>query len=88
VTTDFINYNQNPELIIKQIFSNINNFYATILVIELAILLIYTLIITVAMWRSASNNKNWFWPRVVKVSIALSVVYYLYKLIIFLELFG
>ncbi len=88
IDKSLINYSQNPELIIKQIFSNISNFFATILVIELAILLIYTLIITVAMWRSASNNKNWFWPRVVKVSIALSVVYYLYKLIIFLELFG
>ena len=75
-----INFNQKAILIIKQILSEIKFGYMVIILFEIFILIIYTIIITIGMWKSASNNDGWFWSFCVKLMIAGSIINFLFGL--------
>ena len=75
-----INFNQKTILIIKQILSEIKFGYMVIILLEIFILLIYTIIITIGMWKSASNSDGWFWSFCVKLMIAGSIINFLFGL--------
>ena len=75
-----INFNQKEILIIKQILSEIKFGYMVIILLEIFILLIYTIIITIGMWKSASKNDGWFWSFCVKLMIAGSIINFLFGL--------
>ena len=75
-----INFNQKEILIVKKILSEIKFGYMLIILFEIFILLIYTIIITKGMWKSASNNDGWFWSLCVKLMIAGSIIHFLFGL--------
>ena len=75
-----INFNQKEILIVKEILSEIKFGYMLIILFEIFILLIYTIIITIGMWKSASNNDGWFWSLCVKLMIAGSIIHFLFGL--------
>ena len=40
--------------------------YLIAILLEILILVIYTIIVTIGLWRSASNRDGWFWSLLLK----------------------
>jgi len=80
IDISLINFNQKEIAIVKQIFSEISFGYLLVILFEIFILLIYTIIITIGMWKSASNSDGWFWSLCVKLFIAGSIIHFIFGL--------
>ena len=64
--------------IIEEVFDRMHLGYLLAILFEIFFLISYTLIVTIGLWRSASNRDGWFWSSIVKIIIAGSILYYLY----------
>ena len=52
--------------------------YLLAILFEIIFLVVYTIIVTIGLWKSASNRDGWFWSSIVKIIIVGSLLYYLY----------
>ncbi|WP_440932219.1 hypothetical protein [Candidatus Pelagibacter sp.] len=82
VDTSGIDYSQEKSVVIEQVFSSMGLGYLIAILLEILILLIYTIIVTIGLWRSASNRDGWFWSGLVKIMIVGSLLYYLYGVLV------
>jgi len=79
IDTTGIDYSQPDKAkIVEEVFERMHIGYLIAILLEMLILLIYTIIVTIGLWRSASNRDGWFWSAIVKLMIAGSLLYYLY----------
>ena len=79
IDTTGIDYTQPDKAkIIEEVFDRMHLGYLLAILFEIFFLVIYTLIVTIGLWRSASNRDGWFWSLIVKLIIAGSILYYLY----------
>ena len=79
IDTTGIDYTQpDKQKIIDEVIERMHLGYLLAILFEIFFLLIYTLIVTIGLWRSASNRDGWFWSLIVKLIIAGSILYYLY----------
>ena len=79
IDTTGIDYTQpDKQKIIDEVIERMHLGYLLAILFEIFFLLIYTLIVTIGLWRSASNRDGWFWSSIVKLIIAGSILYYLY----------
>ena len=79
IDTTGIDYTQpDKQKIINEVIERMHLGYLLAILFEIFFLLIYTLIVTIGLWRSASNRDGWFWSSIVKLIIAGSILYYLY----------
>ena len=79
IDTTGIDYTQPDKAkIIEEVFERMHLSYLIAILLEILFLLIYTIIVTIGLWRSASNRDGWFWSSIVKLMIAGSLLYYLY----------
>ena len=82
IDTSGIDYSQEKSVVIEQVFSSMGLGYLIAILLEILILLIYTIIVTIGLWRSASNRDGWFWSGLVKIMIVGSLLYYLYGVLV------
>ena len=79
IDTTGIDYTQpDKQKIINEVIERMHLGYLLAILFEIFFLLIYTLIVTIGLWRSSSNRDGWFWSSIVKLIIAGSILYYLY----------
>ena len=78
IDTAGLDYSQEKSKVIEEVFSRMGLGYLIAILLEILILIIYTIIVTIGLWRSASNRDGWFWSAIVKIMIAGSLLYYLY----------
>ena len=79
IDTTGIDYTQPDKAkIIEEVFDRMHLGYLIAILLEILFLLIYTIIVTIGLWRSATNRDGWFWSSIVKLMIAGSLLYYLY----------
>ena len=79
IDTTGIDYTQPDKAkIIEEVFDRMHLGYLLAILFEIFFLVIYTLIVTIGLWRSPSNRDGWFWSLIVKLIIAGSILYYLY----------
>ena len=82
IDTSGIDYSEDKSKVIEEVFSRMGLGYLIAILLEILILLIYTIIVTIGLWRSASNRDGWFWSSLVKLMIAGSLLYYLYGVLV------
>ena len=83
IDTTGIDYSQPDKAkIIEEVFERMHLGYLIAILLEILILLIYTIIVTIGLWRSATNRDGWFWSSIVKLMIAGSLLYYLYGVLV------
>ena len=82
IDTAGLNYSQEKSKVIEEVFSRMGLGYLIAILLEILILVIYTIIVTIGLWRSASNRDGWFWSAIVKIMIAGSLLYYLYGVLV------
>ena len=77
-----LDYSQDKSKVIEEVFSRMGLGYLITILLEILILLVYTIIVTIGLWRSASNRDGWFWSSLVKLMIVGSLLYYLYSALV------
>ena len=82
IDTAGLDYSQEKSKVIEEVFSRMGLGYLIAILLEILILVIYTIIVTIGLWRSASNRDGWFWSSIVKIMIAGSLLYYLYGVLV------
>ena len=82
IDTAGLDYSQEKSKVIEEVFSKMGLGYLIAILLEILILVIYTIIVTIGLWRSASNRDGWFWSAIVKIMIAGSLLYYLYGVLV------
>ena len=83
IDTTGIDYSQPDKAkIIEEVFERMHIGYLIAILLEILFLLIYTIIVTIGLWRSATNRDGWFWSSIVKLMIAGSLLYYLYGVLV------
>ena len=83
IDTTGIDYTQPDKAkIIEEVFERMHLGYLIAILLEILFLLIYTIIVTIGLWRSATNRDGWFWSSIVKLMIAGSLLYYLYGVLV------
>lgn len=83
IDTTGIDYTQPDKAkIIDEVVERMHFGYLLAILFEILFLLIYTIIVTIGLWRSASNRDGWFWSAIVKLMIAGSLLYYLYGVLV------
>ena len=83
IDTTGIDYSQPDKAkIIEEVFERMHFGYLIAILLEILFLLIYTIIVTIGLWRSATNRDGWFWSSIVKLMIAGSLLYYLYGVLV------
>lgn len=83
IDTTGIDYTQPDKAkIIDEVVERMHFGYLLAILFEILFLLIYTIIVTIGLWKSASNRDGWFWSAIVKLMIAGSLLYYLYGLLV------
>ena len=83
IDTTGIDYSQPDKAkIIEEVFERMHLGYLIAILLEILFLLIYTIIVTIGLWRSATNRDGWFWSSIVKLMIAGSLLYYLYGVLV------
>ena len=82
IDTAGLDYSQEKSKVIEEVFSRMGLGYLIAILLEILILVIYTIIVTIGLWRSASNRDGWFWSAIVKIMIAGSLLYYLYGVLV------
>ena len=83
IDTTGIDYTQPDKAkIIEEVFERMHFGYLIAILLEILFLLIYTIIVTIGLWRSATNRDGWFWSSIVKLMIAGSLLYYLYGVLV------
>lgn len=82
IDTDGLDYSQEKTKVIEEVFSRMGLGYLVAILLEILILVVYTIIVTIGLWRSASNRDGWFWSAIVKIMIAGSLLYYLYGVLV------
>ena len=82
IDTAGLDYSQEKSKVIEEVFSRMGLGYLIAILLEILILVIYTIIVTIGLWRSASNRDGWFWSTIVKIMIAGSLLYYLYGVLV------
>ena len=79
IDTTGIDYTQADKAkIIEEVFERMHFGYLLAILLEILFLIVYTIIITIGLWRSATNRDGWFWSAIVKLMIVGSLLYYLY----------
>ena len=64
--------------IIDEVVERMHFGYLLAILFEIIFLVVYTIIVTIGLWKSASNRDGWFWSSIVKIIIVGSLLYYLY----------
>lgn len=83
IDTTGIDYTQPDKAkIIDEVVERMHFGYLLAILFEILFLLIYTIIVTIGLWKSASNRDGWFWSAIVKLMIAGSLLYYLYGVLV------
>ena len=83
IDTTGIDYTQPDKAkIIDEVVERMHFGYLLAILFEILFLLIYTIIVTIGLWRSASNRDGWFWSAIVKLMISGSLLYYLYGVLV------
>ena len=83
IDTTGIDYSQPDKAkIVEEVFDRMHLGYLIAILLEILFLLIYTILVTIGLWRSATNRDGWFWSSIVKLMIAGSLLYYLYGVLV------
>ena len=83
IDTTGIDYTQPDKAkIIDEVVERMHFGYLLAILFEIIFLVVYTIIVTIGLWKSASNRDGWFWSSIVKIIIVGSLLYYLYGVLV------